>query len=83
MKLTFKRLFSLCGLTTSTGLVSKSLPFLRGVHLLPNLFLVVIVVGLVVLFAFTNRFHDAASVVAIIIMIRAISLRKALDCSSL
>ncbi len=42
------------------------------------LFLAVIVVGLVLLFAFTNGFHDAANVVATIIMTRAISPRKAL-----
>jgi len=42
------------------------------------LLLVVIVVGLVLLFAFTNGFHDAANVVATIIMTRAISARKAL-----
>ncbi len=45
---------------------------------MPILFLVVIVVVLVLLFAFTNGFHDAANVVATIIMTRAISPRKAL-----
>ena len=45
---------------------------------MPILFLVAIVVALVLLFAFTNGFHDAANVVATIIMTRAISPRKAL-----
>jgi PiT family inorganic phosphate transporter len=45
---------------------------------LPVLFLVVIVVALVLLFSFTNGFHDAANVVATIIMTRAISPKKAL-----
>jgi PiT family inorganic phosphate transporter len=45
---------------------------------LPIQFLVVIVVVLVLLFAFTNGFHDAANVVATIIMTRAISPRNAL-----
>jgi PiT family inorganic phosphate transporter len=49
-----------------------------GITYLPILFLVVIVVALVLFFAFTNGFHDAANVVATIIMTRAISPRKAL-----
>jgi PiT family inorganic phosphate transporter len=49
-----------------------------GITYLPILFLVVIVLALVLLFAFTNGFHDAANVVATIIMTRAISPRKAL-----
>jgi PiT family inorganic phosphate transporter len=49
-----------------------------GITNLPILFLVAIVVVLVLLFAFTNGFHDAANVVATIIMTRAISPRKAL-----
>jgi PiT family inorganic phosphate transporter len=40
--------------------------------------LVFIVAALVLLFAFTNGFHDAANVVATIIMTRALSPRKAL-----
>jgi inorganic phosphate transporter, PiT family len=42
------------------------------------LFYAVLVVSLVLFFAFTNGFHDAANVVATIIMTRAMSPRKAL-----
>lgn len=42
------------------------------------MWLVVVVVSLALLFAFSNGFHDAANVVSTIIMTRAISPRKAL-----
>jgi len=42
------------------------------------MWLIVVVVSLALLFAFSNGFHDAANVVSTIIMTRAISPRKAL-----
>ncbi len=42
------------------------------------MWLIVIVISLVFLFAFSNGFHDAANVVSTIIMTRAVSPRKAL-----
>ncbi|MGZ3614502.1 MAG: anion permease [Thermodesulfobacteriota bacterium] len=42
------------------------------------MWLIVIVISLALLFAFSNGFHDAANVVSTIIMTRAISPRKAL-----
>jgi inorganic phosphate transporter, PiT family len=45
---------------------------------LPLFILVFLIVALVLLFAFTNGMHDAANVVATIIMTRAVSPRKAL-----
>jgi len=45
---------------------------------LPLFFLVFLIIVLVLFFAFTNGMHDAANVVATIIMTKAISPRKAL-----